>query len=91
MDFLSDSIMLEMLKKVQPLQVEILKTGRTCHVDAGVGYSSLYDKSHIGFEVVIFEELDLVKDYDFSSVVTEEELNAEFACLQAYVNRIKAE
>lgn len=90
--YLSDSIMLEMLAKVQPLQAEILKTGRSAHVDAGVHEPIFGDgASHISFGVTIFEENDIVRDFDFSSSDTQEELEAEYVSLKAYVNRIKSE
>ena len=78
----SKSVMLATLAKVQPLQAEILKTGRSCHLDAGVYQNLMWerDETHLSFELT-----------DFYSDMTEKELQAEFGCLEAYVERIKEE
>lgn len=91
MEYLSDSIMLEMLKKVQPLQADVLKTGRSFHLDASVNHSYVYGGDYINFGVTIFEGNEIIRDFDFSSTMSQEELDAEYACLAAYVNRIKKE
>lgn len=84
--------MLEMLAKVQQQQIEILKTGRSCHVDASVSEHYYNDTGeHISFDVTIFEQNELVRSFDFYHNMTQEELDAEYGCLVAYVNRIKAD
>ena len=91
MEYLSDSIMLEMLKKVQQQQVEILKTDRSAHLDSGV-HENLHEYGHhISFDLNIYENNSHVRDFEFSSTMSQEELDAEYACLAAYVNRIKKE
>ena len=89
----SKSVMLATLAKVQPLQAEILKTGRSCHLDAGVYQNLMWerDETHLNFELTVFEDHDIVKEFDFYSDMTEKELQAEFGCLEAYVERIKEE
>lgn len=90
--YLPNSIMLEMLKKVQNLQSEIIISGRSCHLDAGVHEDLFFEGgTHISFDVTVFDENELVRQFDFSSNLNEEELNAEYQCLVAYVNRIKSE
>ena len=83
--------MLETLQKVQQLQVEVLKTGRDCHVDAGVYVSTLDSDTHIGFDVIIFEDNEIDKSFEFSYTDSEKELKAELAKFEAYVDRIKDE
>ena len=90
--YLSNGIMLEMLKKVQNLQAEIIISGRSCHLDAGVYEDHFFEAgTHISFDVTVFDEHELVREFDFSSNLTEEELKEEYQCLVAYVNRIKSE
>lgn len=91
MKYLDDSIMLEMLEKIQPLQREILKTGHSAHIDAGPhsqwpGRSSTY----ISFELTIFEETEIIKSFDFSAVETREVLEATYNLAVAYTNYLKA-
>lgn len=90
--FLPDSAMLEILAKVQPLQAEILKTGRSCHLDAGI-HNNLWAGSgtHINFDVTIFEQHEIVRQFEFSANMSQEELTVELAAIQAYLNRIKDE
>ena len=87
--------MLETLAKVQPLQAEILKSGRSCHVAGGVSVDHRWwvvDKgTHINFDLTVFEELELVRQFEFTADMTERELLAEVESLAAYVDRIKKE
>ena len=90
--FLPDSVMLETLAKVQPLQAEILKSGRSCHVDGGVSKHLWWSKgTHINFDLYVFEELEVVRQFEFAADMTERELLAEVESLAAYVDRIKKE
>lgn len=82
--------MLETLKKVQPFQVEIINSGRHCHIDGGMYRSSLLG-NHVGFEVTVFECNEIVRQFEFSADMTRAELDAEIASLAAYVDRIKNE
>lgn len=79
--------MLETLAKVQPMQLEIVKTGRSAHLDCGVNSRN----GHISFDLTVFEELEIVRQFEFSSIGNAGDLEEEMACLQAYVKRIKAE
>ena len=85
--YLPDSVMLETLAKVQPMQIEIVKTGRSAHLDCGVHSGD----GHISFDLTVFEELEIVRQFEFSSIWTSGELEEELTCLEAYVKRIKAE
>ncbi len=91
MNYLSDEFMLDLLAKVQPFQAEILKTGHSAHIDAGV-HNNLWDAnhgSHINFSVDIFYENSIIESFDFSSADSADELNAEFMRLQAFIkNRL---
>lgn len=91
MGTLSNKTMLEVLAKVQQRQIEILNTGRSCHVDAGVHYNCFDTGEHISFNVTVFEENTLDRSFDFYHNMTKDELEAEYARLAAYVNRIKTE
>ena len=90
--YLPDSVMLETLAKVQPLQAEILNSGRSCHVDGSVCKQFFWNKgTHINFDLTVFEELELVRQFEFTADMTERELLAEVESLAAYVDRIKKE
>lgn len=89
MTHLSDKFMLDMLSKVQPLQAEILKTGRSAHLDSHYHEYEWDQPGHdIEFEMYVFEDNSLVKTFDFNARDTEEEVEAVFASLAAYVNSI---
>lgn len=89
MTLLSDEFMLDILSKVQPLQADILKSGRSAHIDAHV-HEGFWDPSdtHISFDVTVFEDTTLVKIFEFSSRDTEEEVQAVFVSLVAYVHSL---
>ena len=89
MKHISDEFMLDMLSKVQPLQSDILKSGRSAHLDAHV-HKGLWDPSdtHISFDVIVFEGNTLVKNFEFSSCDTEEEVEAVLASFVAYVHAL---
>lgn len=89
MTHLSDTFMLDMLAKVQPIQAEILKSGRSAHVDAHVHEDiDDYGKHHIDIDVTIFDGNTLVKSFDFSSLDSEEQCEAELSALVAYVHTL---
>lgn len=83
--------MLETLKKVQPYQIEIIRAGRYCHLDGGLYRGFAITPSHICFDVTIFEDSTIVRQFEFSADMTERELQAEVESLAAYVDRIKNE
>lgn len=89
-NYLSNEVMLETLKKVQPYQVEIFKTGRHCHLDGGM-YRNILFGNHVGFDITVFEGNEIVRQFEFSADMTRAELDAEIASLAAYVDRIKNE
>lgn len=86
----SHEVMLETLKKVQPFQVEIIKAGLHCHLDGGMYRNALFS-DHVGFEITVFEDNEIVREFEFSAVMSRAELDAEVASLAAYVDRIKNE
>lgn len=87
MTHLSDNYMLDMLSKVQPFQAEIIKTGRSAHVDAHV-HEDFDGDNHICFDVTVFESNTLVESFDFNSLDTEEQCEAVFSALVAYVHSL---
>ena len=89
MTFLSDEFMLDILSKVQPLQADILKSGRSAHIDASV-HEAFWDPSdkHISFDVTVFQGNTLVENFEFSSVDTEEKVQAVLVSLVAYVHSL---
>ena len=91
MKYLDDSIMLAMLEKVQPLQIEILKTGQSAHLDGGP-HSQWPDRtaSYISFELTVFEENEIIKSFEFSAMETEEVLDATYGLAVAYTKYLKA-
>lgn len=89
-NYQNHEVMLETLKKVQPFQVEIIKSGRHCHLDGGM-YRDGFFGDHVGFDITVFECSEIVRQFEFSADMTRAELDAEIASLAAYVDRIKNE
>lgn len=89
MMYLSDETMLAMLAKVQPLQAEIIKTGHSAHIDASV-HEDIWDatSTHISIDVCIFYGHSLVGSFCFSPNDTEEQLEATYASLAAFVHTL---
>lgn len=87
MMYISDETMLAMLAKVQPLQAEIVKTGHSAHIDASV-HEDIWDETstHISFDVFIYSGHSLIASFCFSSNDTEEQLDATYASLVAFVH-----
>ena len=89
MKYLSDKFMLDMLSRVQPYQAEILKTGRSAHVDAHYHVHEWDTPDHvIDFDFYVFEDTTLVKSFEFNTGDTEEQIEAVFASLVAYVHSL---
>ena len=89
MKHLSDEFMLDVLSKVQPYQADVLKSGRSIHIDASV-HEDIWapGETHIDFDVNVFEDHSIVNSFDFSSSETEEQVEAVFASLVAYVHSL---
>jgi len=90
-NYQSHEVMLEILGKVQPYQVEIIRTGRHCHIDGGLYRGAIVTPDHVGFEVTVFEDTEIVRQFEFDANMSSAELTAEIASLKAYVDRIKEE
>ena len=90
MKYLSDSVMLDTLKKVQALQAEILTTGRSAHIDAYIHENfPEIDMHHISFELTIFEGNKIIRSFDFTSADSEDILNATYDLAVAYVKYLE--
>lgn len=88
MKHISDEAMLDMLKKVQTHQADILRSGHSAHIDASV-HEDIVDYDHyIAFDVYIYEENSLINAFDFSAFDTEEELNAKYTLFTAYIKKL---
>jgi len=86
---LSDNYMLEMLSKVQPYQADIVKTGRSAHLDVHYHEHDWDTPDHsISFDLYVFEHNSLVKTFEFNSADTEEELEAILASVIAYAHSL---
>lgn len=87
--YIPNETMLAMLQKVQPLQAEILKTGHSAHIDAGV-HENIWDEAstHLSFDVFIYSGHSLIASFCFSSNDTEEQLEATYASLVAFVHAL---
>lgn len=92
MNYLSDEFVLGMLAKVQPLQADVLKAGYTCHVDAGIHespWTADHGKTYISLDFSIFLGGGEIEEFDFTAYYSEDELEAEFARLKAFIkNRL---
>lgn len=82
----SNEFMLDLLKKVQPLQIEALKRGYSAHIDTGI--SDWDDVDRIHFDCTIFEGTDIRERYEFHYTDTEEQLEATLAKLRADINAL---
>lgn len=86
---LSDNFMLEMLSKVQPFQVAIVKTGRSVHLDAHYHERDWDTPDHsIDIDFYVFEHNEIVKTFEFNSSETEEQLDAVLASVAAYAHSL---
>lgn len=91
MTYLSDSVMLDALKKVQALQLEILASGHSAHIDANVHPNSPFEHgTHISFELTIFEGNDIIRSFDFNAIDSEEVINGTCNIAVAYTKYLKA-
>lgn len=83
----TNEFMLNLLKDVQPLQIEALKKGYSAHIDTGI--SSFWgDKARVHFDFTIFEGIDITGRYEFHYGDTEEQLEATLAKLRADINAL---
>ena len=88
MQYISNEKMLDMLKKIQPLQVAVLKSGRTAHLDASIHEDYAGKDPHIGISFTVFEGYEIVKDFDFFYNLSAGELETVYASLVAYVETL---
>ena len=88
--YLSYSVMLDTLKKVQALQEDILLSGHSAHLDASV-HQNLPDtqNTHISFELTIFRGNEIVYTFDFNASDSEKVLNATYDLAVAYTKYLK--
>lgn len=89
-NYLSNEIMLELLKEVQQKQIDLLNAGLSSHLDANVHENTFPSDggTHITFTAHVFEGNTLVKTYDFTATETEEQNRALIATLVADINAI---
>lgn len=82
--------MLDTLKKVQALQVSILEAGYSAHIDANI-HQNWMDVTgrHISFELVIFEDNEIIRSFEFSPSDSEDILNATYDLAVAYVKYLQ--
>ncbi len=83
----SNEFMLDLLKRVQPMQIEVLKKGYSAHIDTGIN-SYWDDKARLSFDFTIFEGTDIAEQYEFHYLDTEEQLEATLAKLRADINAL---
>ena len=90
MEYLSDSVMLDTLKKVQELQPSLLEARYSAHIDAGVQQNwPDVNGHHISFELTIFDGNEIIKSFDFYSSDSESVLNATYELAVAYVKYLQ--
>lgn len=90
MKYLSDSVMLDTLNKVQALQVEALKKGYSAHIDAYTHQNwPEVDGTHLSFGLTIFGEREIIRSFDFSSSDPEGVLDATFDLAVAFVKSLQ--
>lgn len=89
-NYLSDEFMLGILAKIQPFQAEVLKTGKSAHLDAHYHFHDwCTEQDHtIDIDFYVFEGHSLLKTFEFSAGDTEEQAEAVFASLVAYVHSL---
>lgn len=91
MTYLSDSVMLDTLNKVQALQPSILEAGYSAHIDANV-HPNWPDEenTHLSFELTIFEDNEIIRSFDFMASDPEEVINSTYDLAAAYTKYLKA-
>ena len=78
--------MLDLLKRVQPMQLEATQKGYSAHLDTGI--SLYWDIPRVYFDFTIFEGTKIKNHYDFYFNDTEEQLEANLAKLRADINAL---
>ena len=78
--------MLDLLKRVQPMQIEALKKGYAVYLDTGI--SLYWDIPRVYFDLTIFDGTDIKDQYEFYFNDTEEQLEATLAKLRADINAL---
>lgn len=86
--YITEDVMLDMLKKVYPLQEESLKAGCSFHIDATV--SNFLDY-RLSFTVYVYKRSEncLIGSYEFSQLGTEQELKETYDRLKGLIKIIK--
>lgn len=79
--------MLDLLKRVQPMQIKALKKGYSAHIDTGI-CSYWDDKARVHFNFTIFEDTHIIEQYEFNFNDTEEQIEATLAKLRADINAL---
>ena len=89
-NYLSDEFMLGILAKIQPFQAEIIKTGKSVHLDAHYhSHDWCAEQDHtIDIDFYVFEGNCLSKTFEFSAGETEEQTEAVVTSLVAYVHSL---
>lgn len=83
----TNEFMLNLLKDVQPLQIEAVKKGYSAHLD--INTTDIWDDGpHDYFDLTIFDGNEIIDRYDFSHLDTEEQLQAQLAKLRADINAL---
>lgn len=84
MKHLENSVMLDALKKVQEVQVDITKAGLSAWIQANTSESVMEDESRIYFELIVFDDSSIVQKFEFDAFDTKEHIDAKVAMAQAY-------
>ncbi len=88
-NYLSNEIMLELLKEVQQKQIDLLNAGLSSHLDANVHENTFPSDggAHIiTFDLFIFDGDTLKSSYDFTATDSEEQNRARIVALVADMN-----
>lgn len=87
--YLTNSVMLDALKRIQALQPIILNAGYSAHIDANF-HTDWLDSSltYITFDLVVFESNEIVKSFDFTARDTRELIDANCALAEAYAKSL---
>lgn len=86
---LTNSAMLDALKRVQAAQIAILNAGYSAHVDANFHTDWLDSSStYITFNLVVFDHGCIIKAFDFTARETQETIDATCSLVEAFAKSL---
>lgn len=81
---LSDTFMLDLLRRAQPYQALLTNAGFATHIDSY--YGELDNDHYISFDVTVFYGHEIMETFYFSPFISEAANDAELSSFVAFAN-----